>query len=97
MKTILTIKNLPVLDVSTLTVPENTPNYGKKYGLIRDRNSGRYWSGYWSELRSSDISLAKEVKLTKKLKLTLLEDLAYAYGRNADQFRKKIIEFNLIT
>ena len=84
--------NQPVLDIFTLDVPKNTPNYGKKYGLNRDRNPDRDWN----ELRSSDMSNVKEVVLTKKLKQILLEDLAYTYGNDSHKFSLKLKEFKLI-
>lgn len=42
------------------------------------------------------MSYAKEVELTPELKQILLEDLAYAYGRNTNKFGQKLKEFYLI-
>jgi hypothetical protein len=82
----------PVLDITTLNVPKGTPNYGKKYGLNRDRTPDRDWD----ELRRTGMSNAKEVELTKELKQILLEDLAFAYGQDSVKFTSKLKEFNLI-
>lgn len=93
MKTILVFSNnQPCLNISTLDVKEGTPNYGKKYGLNRDRFPDRDWG----ELRSTSLAYAKEVELTDELKQILLEDLSYAYGNNTQLFGNKLKEFNLI-
>lgn len=93
MKKILVFAgNQPCLDISTMDVPKGTPNYGKKFGLNRDRNPDRDWS----ELRSTSIEYAKEVELTNELKQILLEDLAYTYGSSTRKFASKMKEFDLI-
>lgn len=83
--------NQPCLDITTLDVPKDTPNYGKRFGLNRDRNPDRDWS----ELRNTSLEYAKEVELTPKLKQILIEDLAYTYGSNTSKFSDKMKEFNL--
>lgn len=92
MKTILVFNgNQPCLDISTRDVPKNTPNYGKKFGLNRDRNPDTDWP----ELRNTSLECAKEVEFTDEIKQILLEDLAYIYGSNSSKFSVKLKEFNL--
>lgn len=81
----------PVLNIRELDVTTG-PNVGKKYGLNRDRNPDRDWS----ELRHTCMSKAKEVELTEEMRITLLEDLAYAYGSDTKEFNKKLKEFKFI-
>jgi acyl-CoA-binding protein len=81
---IYTIYGQPVLDI-------NTREHGE-FGLNRDRNPD---SG-WNELHGTTMEKAKEVELTDELKITLLEDLAFAYGQNSKKFNEKLREFKLI-
>lgn len=92
MKILVFYGNQPCLEIKQLDVPEETPNYGKKYGVNRDRNPDRDWS----ELRQTSLEYAKEVELTPELKQILLEDLAYTYGSNTSLFASKLKEFNLL-
>lgn len=90
---IKTIHGQPVLDVSISdTTDKSSPNFGKEYGVNRDRCP----DADWGELRQTCMSYAKEVELTPELKQILLEDLAYAYGRNTNKFGQKLKEFNFI-
>lgn len=81
---IKTIYGQPVLEIITEKDVE--------FGLNRDRNPD---SG-WNELSISTMERAKEVELTDELKVTLLEDLAFAYGQNSKKFSEKLREFKLI-
>lgn len=83
--------NQPCLDITTLDVAEDTPNYGRGYGLNRDRNPDIDWT----ELRNTSLKDAKQVDLIPELKQILIEDLAYAYGNNTALFSSKMKEFNL--
>lgn len=61
-------------------------------GLNRDRNP----DASWSQLRVTNIKIAKKIELTPELKQILLEDLAYVYGQDSMKFRKKLKEFKFI-
>lgn len=65
--------------------------YGR-FGVNRDRQPD---SG-WGEMHSTTMEYAKEIEMTDELKITLLEDLAYAYGSNSKKFREKLIEFKFV-
>lgn len=82
--------NQPCLDTEVCETPG--PNLNRVYGLNRDRHPDRDWG----ELRRSDVTDARHVKETPELRLILLEDLAYTYGRDSKKFREKLEEFNLI-
>ena len=67
---------------------EVSASSGSRFGDNRDRfpDSG------WNELRTTNLDFNKTTVLkldTKELKLTVLEDLAYAYGRNTKKFSEK--------
>jgi len=81
---IKTIYGQPVLGIRT--------EKGVEFGLNRDR----FPDSCWDELRITTMERAKEVELTNELKVTLLEDLAYAYGQNSKKFSEKLREFKLI-
>lgn len=86
MKTILVFPgNHPCLDVK---IASN----GLIYGLNRDRTP----DSSWGELRKTILDIAEEAELTPELKLTLLEDLAYAFGNNTKEFNAKLKEFEFI-
>lgn len=81
MKTIQVFsKNQPCLDIVG------------EYGINRDRNPD---SG-WGQLRKTFIDYSEEVELTDKLRVILLEDLAYVYGENTEKFNQKLREFCFI-
>ena len=82
--------NEPCLDITICS--SKGPNFNKKYGLHRDRlpDAG------WGELRSSLLSGAKVVAETPELRQLLLEDLAFAYGRDTKKFAEKLTEFKFI-
>lgn len=82
--------NQPCLDIEVCQTPG--PNFNRKYGLNRDRNPDRDWS----ELRNTDLSIAKVVKDTPELRQILLEDLAYTYGRDTKKFSEKLKEFGYV-
>lgn len=64
------------------------------YGLHRDRVPDRDWPELrWTRIDNND--KYKSVKLTDELKIILLEDLAFTYGKT-NELRGKLIEFNLI-
>lgn len=87
-KSILVVnRNQPVLN----TIKESG-------GLIMHLSRDRYPDKGWGELRhTSDLSDSiSEVPLTPELSRILLEDLAYAFGSDSNQFYKKMIEFDLI-
>lgn len=65
---------------------------GIPFGLNRDRNP----DANWGELRKTRLDIAEEVELTPELKITLLEDLAYAFGNNTKEFNAKLKEFEFI-
>ena len=74
---------------------EASASSGSRFGVNRDRfpDSG------WDELRTTNLDFNKTTVLkldTKELKLTVLEDLAYAYGRNTKKFSEKIEEFKIL-
>lgn len=64
------------------------------FGLVRDRNPDRDWG----ELSKVNMEMCRieEVELTKQLKTTLLEDLAYAFGNNTEKFNQKLKEYDLL-
>ena len=37
-----------------------------------------------------ELNKIKEVELTEKIKVILLEDLAFTYGNNTEEFHKKL-------
>lgn len=80
-------KTRPILDIH-MAKHDNFP-----MGLNRDRQP----DAGWGELRRSNMSLdiVEEVELTEELLITLIEDLAYVYGKDTDNFSKKLKEFNL--
>ena len=82
--------NQPCLDTTVCDTPG--PNLNKTYGLNRDRNPDRDWP----ELRRTDITTGKYVKETPELRQTLLEDLAYTYGRDTKKFTEKLKEFGYV-
>lgn len=69
------------------------------FGLNRDRNPDRDWG----QLRNTRIEGNKNIKeidisLPENYyyKLTLIEDIAYAYGLDSVKFINKMIEFKLL-
>ncbi len=90
---ILTIHSNPVLDViKSDTTDKSSPNYRREYGVNRDRDP----DNGWSESRQTCMTYSKEAELTPDLKIKLLEDLAFVYGRNSKMFSQKLKEFNLL-
>ena len=90
MKTIKTFYNIqPVIDISIEKA--SCPNFGKEYGLNRDRNPD---SG-WSEWRSSLMDNSKDTEVTPELLQILVEDLANYYGGNSREFSEKLKEFGI--
>jgi hypothetical protein len=90
MKTIKTFyNNQPVIDIRTEKAIG--PNFGKEYGLNRDRNPDRDWS----EWRSSLMDNAKDTEVTSELLTILVEDLANYYGENSRLFSSKLKEFGI--
>ena len=92
MSRILTFYDIePVLDTKVETA--EGPNKGVKYGLHRDimPDAG------WGELRWTRLDKAvNKYDSDGKLKVKLLEDLAFAFGKDSTKFREKLIEFKLI-
>lgn len=68
------------------------------FGLNRDRNPDNGWGQLVrtrldsTKITNIDISLVMNIEY----KIILLEDLAYVYGNNTNQFRNKLIEFGLV-
>lgn len=90
MKTIKTFYNIqPVLDIRVEKTPG--PNFGKEYGLNRDRCPDRDWGEY----RSTSMDLTKDTELTPELLQILVEDLANYYGENSKLFSEKLKEFGI--
>ncbi len=86
MKSILVFgNNQPCLDV----IEEKGTKDSIWLGLNRDRSPD---SG-WDELRKTILKNSRQVNLTKELKVTLLEDLAYAFGQDTKKFNEKLKEF----
>ena len=75
-------RDSPILDVSL------------NLGLYRDRNP----DANWGEVRSVNLDLIKKKKvfLSKEIKLILLQDLAFVYGKTSSKFEEKLKEFKLI-
>jgi hypothetical protein len=92
MKITVFYGNQPMLNCTTYE--QEGPNKGRKYGLNRDRCPDRDHGQLHNT--ALDCDYCKEVELTPELRITLLEDLAYAYGSNTVKFRAKLIEFGLI-
>ena len=90
MKIFVFYNNQPCLDI--VQYKTEGVNYMASYGLNRDRNPDRDWG----ELRRTRLTEAKEVELDERLKLILLEDLAFAFGNDSKKFRDKLYEFKLI-
>ena len=90
MKTIKTFfGNQPVLEIQTNT--SQGPNFGKEYGLNRDRNPDRDWGEY----RISSMGNSQDTELTPELLQILVEDLAHYYGENSKRFSEKLKEFGI--
>lgn len=62
-------------------------------GLNRDRIPDRDWN----ELRRTNMlsDSIKEVNLTTEMKVTLIGDLAFAYGQDTNKFIEKLVEFDI--
>ena len=81
----------PILDIQDgISAGKTVP-----FGLNRDRTP----DNGWSELRSTNMAsdTIKEVPLDAKMKLILLQDLAYAYGQDSEKFAAKLVKFGLMT
>ena len=90
MKTIKTFYGIqPVIDIRIEKTPG--PNFGKEYGLNRDRKP----DADWSEWRSSLMNNAKDTEVTPELLQILIEDLANYYGENPKLFSNKLTEFGI--
>lgn len=83
----------PVLELTTCEI--EGPNYGKRYGLHRERDNPSNMIN-WGDLWNTPIDRCKEVNLTSELKITLLEDLAFCYGQQSAKFNAKLKEFGFI-
>lgn len=86
MKTIWTAWNgtEPILDIDE-----------EGFALYRDRDP----DAGWGPLRRSKMSKNDhiiQVELTPELKQTLLEDIAFTYGKDSKKFTAKMQEFNLL-
>lgn len=90
MKIFVFYNNQPCLDINQCET--EGVNYMASYGLNRDRNPDTDWG----ELRRTRLTEAKEVELDERLRLILLEDLAFAFGNDSKKFRNKLYEFKLI-
>lgn len=82
------IYNQPILHIN-----------GKGFGLNRERNP----DANWGQLRNTIIegnNNIKEIDISLPInyyhKLTLLEDIAYAYGLDSVKFINKMAEFKLL-
>lgn len=92
MKTIFIFPgNQPCLKITTLDINPHSPNFGKEYGINRDRNPD---SG-WNEIRQTIMEQAKEVELTDELRKTVIEDLAFMCGYNSENFRQEMDRMEL--
>ena len=81
----------PILDVQDgISAGKTVP-----FRLNRDRIPDNGWPQLRSTNMSSDV--IKEVPLNAKMKLILLQDLAYTYGQNSDKFTAKLVKFGLMT
>lgn len=89
MKTIKTFYgNQPVINIRKET---EGVNFGKEFGLNRDRLS----DANWSEWRITNMNQSRDTELTPELLQILVEDLANYYGENSKRFSEKLKEFGI--
>lgn len=92
MKKILVTKNNePILDI----VKDISAGQETDFGVYRVA----YPDCDWDRIHQINLSMdgyTKTVEISDALKLVLLGDLAYVYGRNTMKFEQKIKEFELL-
>jgi hypothetical protein len=91
MKTIKTYNGQPILEV----VKGISAGKEVDFGVTRDRQPDNGWGQMHKVNLELSAEKIKETKITEHIKIKLLGDLAYAYGRNTNKFEQKLKEFEL--